>query len=421
MLCRVIICMGIDMALTGEKMAERRKDTKKRVLRDRESQLSDGRYRYTYYEDGRQKSLYSWKLVGSDPLPKGKHECVPLRDQIQQLQRKQAYLRNHGADNITVLDLVKRYVAIKPGVRETTKSGYRTVIRLLEKEPFGQRPIGQVVTSEAKLWLIKLQKEGRHYSSLTTVRGVLRPAFRMAVEDDILLKNPFDFYLADVLINDSVERQALSVNQERQFLEFVKADPHYCRYYDGIFILFKTGLRISEFCGLTLKDVDMKNRMIHVNHQLLRDTKMRKYIETTKTKSGTRDLPMTDEVYLAFKNILSNRKAPKREPIINGYSGFLYYDANKNPMVAMHWEHYFMAIRKKYNKVNRVQMPPVTPHIARHTYCSRMAQSGVSPKTLQYLMGHSEISVTMNVYTHLGFDEAKKELNNLKMMTVGSS
>ena len=88
--------------------------------------------------------------------------------------------------------------------------------------------------------------------------------------------------------------------------------------------------------------------------------------------------------------------------------------SNDRPMVALHWEKYLEHIVIKYNKINRVQMSKVTPHVCRHTYCSNMAKSGMNPKTLQYLMGHSDISVTMNVYTHIGFDDAEEELKRME-------
>ena len=99
--------------------------------------------------------------------------------------------------------------------------------------------------------------------------------------------------------------------------------------------------------------------------------------------------------------------------MVDGYSGFLYLDKNGKPMVALHWEKYFQHIREKYNKIYRVQMPLVTPHVCRHTFCSNMAKSGMNPKTLQYIMGHSDISVTLNVYTHVGFEDAEKEMQRL--------
>ena len=193
----------------------------------------------------------------------------------------------------------------------------------------------------------------------------------------------------------------------------VRNDKHFSRYYEGIYILFKTGLRISEFVGLTLADLDMKNRTITVDHQLQRTSKMEYVIEATKTTSGTRVLPMTDDVYACFERIIANRKAPKVEPIIGGKWGFLYLDKNGMPMVALHWEHYFKHICQKYNSIYKVQMPKVTPHVCRHTYCSNMAKSGMNPKTLQYLMGHSDIGVTLNTYTHIGFDDAQKELKRV--------
>jgi len=83
-------------------------------------------------------------------------------------------------------------------------------------------------------------------------------------------------------------------------------------------------------------------------------------------------------------------------------------------MVALHWEKYFQHICEKYNKIYKVQMPKVTPHVCRHTYCSHNASAGMNPKTLQYLMGHSDISVTMNVYTHISFDNAEEELKRME-------
>ena len=142
------------------------------------------------------------------------------------------------------------------------------MLNILEKDPFGARRIDKVKLSDAKIWLIRLQENGRGYSSIHSIRGVLRPAFQMAVDDGLLLKNPFEFQLATVIVNDSVTREAITLQQERQFLEFVKNDSHFSRYYEGIYILFKIGLRISEFCGLTFADVDMKDRTIHVDHQL---------------------------------------------------------------------------------------------------------------------------------------------------------
>lgn len=236
----------------------------------------------------------------------------------------------------------------------------------------------------------------------------------MAVDDDLIRKNPFGFQLVDVIVNDSVRREAITREQERKFLKFVKEDKHFSKYYEGIYILFKTGMRISEFCGLTISDIDFENHTVNINHQLLKRGSHGYYIQQTKTTSGTRVIPITEDVESCFRKILTNRKPPKVEPMVDGYSGFLYFDKDGSIMYSLHWEHYFKHIVQKYNGIYKIQMPKVTPHVCRHTYCSNMARSGMNPKTLQYLMGHSDIGVTLNTYTHLGLEDAKEEVFRLQ-------
>ena len=165
---------------------------------------------------------------------------------------------------MTVLELVERYLATKTGVRPNTLMNYNFVMNLLQKEDFALKTIGEVKTSDAKLFLIKLQQDGKRYSTVKTVRGVLRPAFQMAVDDDLLNKNPFSFELAGVVVNDSATREAITRDQMRKFLKFVHDDNNYCKYYEVVYILFHTGMRISEFCGLTISDIDFEklNRAI---------------------------------------------------------------------------------------------------------------------------------------------------------------
>ena len=160
------------------------------------------------------------------------------------------------------------------------------------------------------------QQHGKSYSAIHSIRGVLRPAFRMALDDDLIRRNPFEFELATVIVNDSVTREAITREQERKYLEFVKNDAHFKRYYEGIFILFKTGLRISEFVGLTIKNIDFTNHKIIVDHQLIRTSNMAYMIEAPKTESGVREIPMTPEVEDAFRTII--KKAQETESGTNG-------------------------------------------------------------------------------------------------------
>lgn len=394
-------------------MAERR-DKKNRKLLTGESQDKNGRYVYKYTDmSGKRRAVYSWRLTEADAIPRGKRKDCSLREKERKIQKDlyEEIIPNGG--NLSVLDLVKKYVAQKRGVRHNTEANYKFVINLIAKEAFGQKRIDKIKISDAKQWMIKLQDDGRGYSTIHTVRGVVRPAFQMAVNDDLIRKNPFEFPLSSVVVNDSATREALSKEQEEAFLQFIKNDKHFCRYYDGIYVLFYTGLRISEFAGLTIADIDFKNQKINVDHQLQRKRNMEYLIEDTKTTSGKRQIPMSDEVVECFKRIIQNRRIPKREPVIEGKTGFLFLDKNDMPMVALHWEKYFQHIRDKYNSIYEEKMPQVTPHVCRHTFCSNMAKSGMNPKTLQYIMGHSDIGVTLNTYTHVEFEDAKEEMRKI--------
>ncbi len=196
-------------------------------------------------------------------------------------------------------------------------------------------------------------------------------------------------------------------------MEFVKNDKHFSRYYDGIYILLHTGLRISEFIGLTLDDILFDKMQINVDHQLIRTSQMEYIIEEPKTACGKRFVPMSEEVAACFRRIISKRPKFRKEPEVDDVSGFLFFDKNGMPMVAMHWEKYMQHIVEKYNKIYKRELPKITPHVLRHTFCSRMANSGMNPKTLQYIMGHSDISVTFNTYTHISSDEVKNEFDRV--------
>ena len=392
-----------------------RRDSKHRVLRRGESIRQDGRYQFKYHVNGKAHFVYSWRLEPTDKLPVGRKPCLSLRE----LEKQIGYDLDNRLDpvgkNITVNELVDRYLATKTGVKYNTQMNYNFVKNILKAHPFGDTKISRVKTSDAKLFLIKLQQEdGRGYSSVKTIRGVLRPAFQMAVDDDVLNKNPFGFQLAGVVVNDSVTREAITKEQMNKFLKFVHDDNVYCKYYEVIYILFHTGMRISEFCGLTISDIDLANNIVNIDRQLQRTSDMKYILDTTKTDAGTRKLPITQDVADCFRAILEDRKKPRYEKMIKGHTGFLFLDKNGNPEVAMHWQHRLNHMVKHYNDIYRVQMPNITPHVCRHTYCSNMAKSGMNPKTLQYLMGHSDISVTMNTYTHWGLEDAADELKKME-------
>ena len=191
----------------------------------------------------------------------------------------------------------------------------------------------------------------------------------------------------------------------------METDKIYSKYYDEVVLLLETGLRISEFCGLTTH-IDMQNRILNIDHQLLKDSEIGYYIETPKTKNGKRELPLTERAYQAIQRILKNRG--KAQPlIVGGYSNFLFLNREGLPKIAGNYEGMVRGLIKKYNKYHTDKLPNITPHSFRHTYCTNMANRGMNPNTLQYLMGHANITMTLDYYAHGTFQSAKAELERL--------
>ena len=377
-------------------MPEKRKDPKGRVLKDGESyRKSDNLYTYRYRDiKGKVKAVYAPDLK-------------QLRVKEEAIQKEIDDGIDYSAGAVTVIELVDKYIALKEGVRYNTKVGYNFVLNLIKKEDFGYRIIREIKPSDAQKWFIKLHNDGRGYSTLTTVRGVLKPAFQMAYEEDVIRRNPFDFIITKYVPNDSKRREALTEKQQEIWMDFIRNDRTYSKYYDEFVVLLGTGMRVSEFCGLTKKDLDFENRSIRVDHQLVRDRHSNYYVEKTKTECGRRNIPMTNEVYDALQNILKKRPRLRKEMMVDGYSGFILIDKKKCPKVALHLENECKWAMIKYKKLHPDQpLPHITPHVYRHTFCTNMVNAGMDVKVLQYIMGHSEIDVTLNIYTHMGYERA---------------
>lgn len=382
-------------------MSQRRKDSHGRVLKTGESERKDGRYQFRYTDiSGKRRTIYASDLQ-------------ELRAKEKEIQRELDAGIDYSQGEITVIELVERYISLKQGMRHATKVGYNFVLNLLKKEEFGFRRINTIKPSDAKIWLLKLRNDGRRSSTISSIRGILHPAFQLAVDEDAIRKNPFSFPLAGVITNDSVKRVALTPQQQKVFMEFIHEDPHYSCYYDEFNVLLHTGMRVSEFCGITLSDLDFQNRKIRVEKQLVKETGGLYHVEKTKTASGVRFLPMTDEVCESLKCIIQNRQKPQHEIIVDGYTGFLLLDKNGNPKVALHLEHHMQWAMKKYRRTHDYPLPTITPHVLRHTYCTNLANLGIGIKDLQYLMGHSDAGVTMNVYTHASYDHAEESLRKI--------
>jgi integrase len=375
---------------------KKRKDHNGKVLHTGESERKDRTYQYRYTDSfGKRQTVYASDLDA-------------LREKEKDIKKSLEAGCNYHKGTISVLQLVERYISLRSNVRYNTKVGYNFVLNILKKEPFSNKCIKDIKVSDAQLWVIKLSNDGKGYSTLTSIRGVLKPAFQMAYNEDIIIKNPFDFKLTDVVVNNTQKRIALTEMQTMTWMNYIKTDNTYKKYYDEFVVLLHTGMRVSEFCGLTKADLDFNERRINVDHQLIRERGGKYYVETTKSEAGRRYIMMDDEVYESLKNILSNRRSPKIEKIVDGYSGFIMLDKNDNPKVALHIENEMRWAMKKYRKLHPDEpLPNITPHILRHTFCTYMHYKGLDTKSLQYFMGHSEARTTMNIYTHSGYEQAQ--------------
>lgn len=394
-------------------MSEKRRDSRGRILRVGESQRKDGRYLYKYIDTfGAIKYVYSWKLVSTDRVPVGKQDCVSLREKEMEIRKD----INDGIDTIgkkmTLCQLYEKYNVSRNNVKKSTKTGRKNLMEILKNDKLGTQSIDNIKPSDAKEWAVRMKDNGYAYRTINNYKRSLKASFYVAIQDDCVRKNPFDFALNSVLEDDTASGKALTETQEEELLAFVKNDVTYQKYYDVILLLLKTGLRISEMCGLTLKDLNLESRFINVDHQLLRNKEVGYYIETPKTKSSIRQIPMSWEAYQAFLRILSSRK--KAQPIeINGYRDFVFLNQKGYPQTGSYYSTTFKNLVRKYNKTHKEALPNITPHVLRHTFCTRLANRNMNPKSLQYIMGHSNINITLNLYVHTTLEDVKTEMTSL--------
>lgn len=375
-------------------MSEKRKDNKGRILRTGESQRPNLTYQYRYTDiKGTVRYVYSPTL-----------EELRVKEDVIQYDLRDGI--DYAASEITVAELVSRYINTKRGLSQNSKRAYGTAVKIIENDPFGARQIRAVKASDAKTWFVALHDRGLKQHTIEVVQNVIRPAFAMAVEDDAIRKNPFKFKLAEIIPNDAYVRPALTKPQQEKYLRFIQSEGR-GNYYDDIVILLGTGLRVSELYGLTKADVDMERRQIRITKQLCRTAERPYFITEPKTKSGMRTIPMSEEVYAAFLRVLRGRRTAV-ERFVDGYAGFLFLDKAGQPKVAMHLENYMRGMQKKYIAKHGRTLPSVTPHVLRHTFCTNLQQTGIDVKSLQYLMGHSSASVTLDVYSHVDYDAVEK-------------
>ena len=393
-------------------MSGKRRDSKNRVLRSGESQRKDGRYAYKYTDTfGKPQFVYAWKLVPMDKTPKGKREDKSLREKVKEIQKDLDYGIDPVGKKMTVCQLYEKHIRNHANVRHGTKQWRKQLMRIIKEDTIGACSIENVKMSDAKEWALRMKEKGYSFITISNHKRSLKAAFYTTIQDDCI-KNPFDFHFNTVIEDDTEPKIPLSPMQEESLLSFVKSDKVYYKYYDELIILLGTGLRISEFCGLTDSDIDFENRTINVNHQLQYSGKKSYRIETPKTENGIRKIPMSDRVLKALQRVVQNRR--KSDFTVDGYTGFLFLTRNGTPQNYINYDIMLRKLVEEYNKKHEEVLPVVTtPHTLRHTFCTNMANAGMNPKALQYLIGHANITMTLNYYAHATFDSAQAEFFRL--------
>lgn len=391
--------------------AGKRRDKKGRILHTGESQKANGLYVFKYQGKDGPKFIYSWKLEAHDVLPKGKRPCKSLREKEKEILIDRMAGIDSLGKNMTLCQLYEKHCALNPNVKKSTEKNRRQLMNILEKDKLGNMSIDKIKPSDIKEWAIRMHKN-YSYQTIHNAKRSLKAAFYTAVNDDYVRKNPCLFKLNDVIENDTEPKTPLSDEQVKALLSFVKDDSVYSKHYNAILIFLNTGLRNSELCGLTVSDIDFEQGYINVNHQLVKE-KDGYYIAPPKTESSNRNIPMCKEVSKALRRQIIERKQLSVMKI-DGYANFLFLQDSGTPMYACRYTQIFSGIVKKYNTCHKgEELPNITPHLCRHTFCTNMANKGMAPKTLQYILGHKNICITLDYYAHGSFEAAKEELNRL--------
>lgn len=366
---------------------ERRKDNKGRILKTGESQRSDGRYCYRYKAlDGKRKYIYDLDLNA-------------LREKERQINRDiedKIY-----SNDITMNECFDRYMLTKIDLRDGTRHKYNLEYnRWIRDTWFGNKRISEIKKSDVLLFYKEKSKKLSN-GTIRCIHKYVHPCLEMAVEDDLIRKNPANNCIKDYM--ESKQKEALTKEQTIKFLEY--ADNYKCGkdYLLAVKIMLGTGLRVGEVTGITWDDVDFKNKTINIDKQftlIAGGGKHEYHISKPKTESGCRKVPMSDDVFDMFQNHKRETyfQSLKYGTSVDGYKGFVFHTRTGLPILASRINDYLGKVVSSYNEMHDDKLPKISCHTMRHTFCTRMAELGINQKSLQYIMGHSSYKTTSDVY-----------------------
>lgn len=394
----------------------KRKDNRGRTLKGGESQRSDGRYQYQYMGlDKKRHSVYSWSLLPSDKVPVGKKVDKSLREKEKEIQKSLLENENRISGNVILNDMFDIYIKKKKRKGKpltlNTISNYTKMYNKHVRESFlGEMNIQDIKKAHIVDFYLQLQEKGLSYGTITFYQKILTAIFNMAIDNEFLDKNPTSRAL-DQIEGSQVQREALTVDQQESLLKYTKKNNYdlYCK----LLFLIDTMCRMGEFSGITWNDIDMKEKMISINHQLqyrkfINEEHCKFYITPTKGKE-VRIVPMTQRLYKVLKE-MKEQYVEHNSIEVDGTKNFVFLSRKETLIVPHDFRKELSRFLKNYNKGAKCNIEHLTPHVLRHTGCTRNAENGMDLKVLQYLMGHKSSKITNDVYNHVSQQRVKREV-----------
>ena len=298
----------------------------------------------------------------------------------------------------------------------------------VQDEPVANKPISSIRKSDIKLLYVKLLKNGLSSNTLEGINNLVHPALQLAVDDDLIRKNPSTGVYHSMKQDKPPPKAALSPEQTLKFLQFIKASDTYQHWLPILITLLGTGMRIGECTGLTWNDVNFESNTISVNHSLGYrpiDGHAEFYITTPKTHKGLRTIPMIPAVSEQLLALYAKKDCTYSvpSPTLNGHYDFIFRNRTGGLLCAHNVNRAIARILNEYNATEQTQaqqenrkpepIPHFSAHNLRHTFCTRLCEKESNMAVIQKIMGHSDISTTMGVYNHISQERLSAALPHI--------
>jgi integrase len=346
--------------------------------------------------------LYSARFV--DKYGRRKQKRFKKLQECRQWIADETYLDEHSNIMQTTDMLVDAWYDYWIDIKKKTVR-YNTVRNYSERYETNIKPvIGKILLKDVKPLhcqkiFTNMADEGYRTSTIYQTRITLFNMLEFAKENDVILSNPCKKSVKSDMGKPADKKEALTIETQKTFLKGAEGQSYENQYR---FIL-QTGLRTGELVGLKWEDIDFRKKTLTVQRSMEYRYKVGEWrIGEPKSKSGYRTIPLTDEAIRILKNQKEKNKNIKIIPI--EWTEFVFLCRKGTPIKNSTYDTALFKICDKVG-IKRFSM-----HVLRHTFATRCIEAGMKPKTLQMILGHSNIGITMNLYVHTTEDEKQKEI-----------